>query len=720
MKGLFQKLHRRDAFTIVELIVVISVIGVLSAIIIVSYNGWQTSTRTAQVKTDLNAAAAAMESAVNFTNGVSSGYPSSIPGSFVGNSDVTVTPVPMDASSYCLNGESDLDSNIKFYIYSKTKENGPQPNTCADRPDLTAPAAPGVGSVAIIASTGTTATVSWPSVADATSYIVQCASDPAFIYNPQQVTVAATSGTMNGTVENLTPSTTFYCRVKSINNKGTSQWSSLVNGSTTSTYGALPVAVSIEGYWTTAPQGFLLEDGSAVSRTTFADLFAVIGTTYGAGDGSTTFNLPDSRGRVTVNRYSSDSEFATVGQKHGAKTETLSLAQLPAHTHKIAYLTTDVSDWLGGSGNPYGVASSYGVRTSQYGSLETVGGGQSHNEIQPSIVKSYAIKYSAPSGGSSSQPATSIEGYWTTAPANYLLEDGSAVSRSTYSDLFAVIGTTYGAGDGSTTFNLPDSRGRAAVNISTTDTEFDVMGEKPGSKTEAVTIAQMPAHSHKLAYLTTDVADWLGGSGNPYGISTSYASRSGTYDSLETVGGGAAHNNIQPSIVKTAVIKYTAATSSDENIAKGTSIKGYWTTTPSGYLPEDGSAVSRSTYSDLFALIGTTYGVGDGSTTFNLPDSRGRIPVNRNPTDTEFDTMGEKTGTKTETLTIAQIPAHTHSLGYSTSDVPDWIGGSGNPYGISTDYNVRSGTYDSIETVGGGAAHNNIQPSIVKRFAIKY
>jgi prepilin-type N-terminal cleavage/methylation domain-containing protein len=485
-------------------------------------------------------------------------------------------------------------------------------------------------------------------------------------------------------------------------------------------YGALPVGTSIEGYWTTPPDGYLSEDGSAVSRTVYSDLFAVIGTTYGSGDGSTTFNLPDSRGKVAVNINSGDSEFSTLGQTIGSKTATVSIAQMPAHTHRLAYRTTDVADWLGGSGNPYGVAPSYNTRSGDYGSLETTGGGQSHNNIQPSIVKSYAIKYSAPTGSSSLQEATSIEGYWTNAPQDYLLEDGSAVSRSTYSALFSVIGTTYGSGDGSTTFNLPDSRGRVAVNMSTSDTEFDTIGEKTGAKTETLTIAQMPAHTHRLAYLTTDVADWLGGSGNPYGISTSYATRSGTYSSLETVGGGQPHDNIQPSIVKTFAIKYTVPTSSDEYVAKGTSIEGYWVSAPAGYLFEDGSAVSRSIYSDLFAAVGTAYGSGDGSTTFNLPDSRARVGVNISTTDAEFDTMGEKNGAKTETLTVSQIPAHTHRLAFLTTDVPDWTGGSGNPYGISTNYNVRSGSYDSTETVGDEQPHNNIQPSIVKRFAIKF
>lgn len=84
---------------------------------------------------------------------------------------------------------------------------------------------------------------------------------------------------------------------------------------------------------------------------------------------------------------------------------------------------------------------------------------------------------------------------------------------------------------------------------------------------------------------------------------------------------------------------------------------------PAGYMVCDGSAVSRSTYADLFAVIGTTYGAGDGSTTFNLPDLRSRIPVGRNASDGDFDSAGKTGGAKTHTITTAQLPNHNHSSG---------------------------------------------------------
>lgn len=81
----------------------------------------------------------------------------------------------------------------------------------------------------------------------------------------------------------------------------------------------------------TAPQGWMLCDGSAVSRTTYAALFAVIGTTYGAGDGETTFNIPNLAGRVVIG----SSQSHALGTTGGSETVTLTSDQLPAHVHEV-------------------------------------------------------------------------------------------------------------------------------------------------------------------------------------------------------------------------------------------------------------------------------------------------------------------------------------------------------------------------------------------------
>jgi microcystin-dependent protein len=81
------------------------------------------------------------------------------------------------------------------------------------------------------------------------------------------------------------------------------------------------------------PNGYLICDGRAVSRTTYADLFAAIGTRYGSGNGSTTFNIPNLKGKVIVGYDSADASFNTLGKTGGSKTHTLTISEMPSHTH---------------------------------------------------------------------------------------------------------------------------------------------------------------------------------------------------------------------------------------------------------------------------------------------------------------------------------------------------------------------------------------------------
>jgi len=86
------------------------------------------------------------------------------------------------------------------------------------------------------------------------------------------------------------------------------------------------------------------------------------------------------------------------------------------------------------------------------------------------------------------------------------------------------------------------------------------------------------------------------------------------------------------------------------------------TVAPAGWLLCQGQAVSRSTYSALFGVTSTAYGVGDGSTTFNLPDMRGRVPVGLNSGDAAFDSLSDAGGVLSVTLTAANLPAHQHTI----------------------------------------------------------
>lgn len=95
----------------------------------------------------------------------------------------------------------------------------------------------------------------------------------------------------------------------------------------------------------------------------------------------------------------------------------------------------------------------------------------------------------------------------TTAPDGYLLCQGQAVSRTEFASLFSAIGTVYGVGNGSTTFGIPDMRGRAAVGLSATETEFDSLNEAGGVKSVSLTAAQNGEHTHTQNAHTHDVSD---------------------------------------------------------------------------------------------------------------------------------------------------------------------------------------------------------------------
>jgi microcystin-dependent protein len=146
---------------------------------------------------------------------------------------------------------------------------------------------------------------------------------------------------------------------------------------------------------------------------------------------------------------------------------------------------------------------------------------------------------------------------------------------------------------------------------------------------------------------------------------------------------------------------------------------------PTGYLWCDGAAVSRSTYSALFTALGTTFGSGDGSTTFNVPDLRGRVPLGKDnmggstasrvtsasTNGGNATTLGGAGGAETHTLSTTEIPAHTHSYNNpnSLSAGSAYSNASANALGNSA----------STGSTGGGSAHSNTPPWLAINYIIK-
>lgn len=172
----------------------------------------------------------------------------------------------------------------------------------------------------------------------------------------------------------------------------------------------------------------------------------------------------------------------------------------------------------------------------------------------------------------------------------------------------------------------------------------------------------------------------------------------------------------------------------------------YWgpTTPNSAFAFPVGQAISRTTYAALFAIMGTTYGTGDGSTTFNLPDKRGRVSAMKETSATlltpiyftgDSTSLGVKGGFESHTLTTAQLAAHTHT-GMTGNDSPDHthsynapasFGASGAAVGIlgTSAVSTTGGASTrhqhpfTTDSTGSGAAHNNVQPTIICSYIIR-
>ncbi|WP_083237733.1 phage tail protein [Mesorhizobium hungaricum] len=178
-----------------------------------------------------------------------------------------------------------------------------------------------------------------------------------------------------------------------------------------------PIGLVADFAGSIAPDGWLLCYGQAVSRTAYAALFAAIGTTYGTGDGTTTFNVPDLRGRAVAGRDNMGgtaagrlASISGLGSVGGSESVSLTAAQLPANIPNDAATTTATSIGAGSqlyggqalspapasppniANVPYNATPITAVSTSTTVVMINPGGGSAHNNVQPTMALNKIIK----------------------------------------------------------------------------------------------------------------------------------------------------------------------------------------------------------------------------------------------------------------------------------------------------------------------------------------
>jgi microcystin-dependent protein len=270
----------------------------------------------------------------------------------------------------------------------------------------------------------------------------------------------------------------------------------------------------------------------------------------------------------------------------------------------------------------------------------TTGGGQPFNNMQPSLAVTEVIPmfgiFPPRDGGSATGDTLGFvyDFAGNFAPGGSTMAQGQILPISSNTAVFSLLGTTYG-GNGTTNFALPNLAGTAIVGTGTGPGLFSQsLGQSTGSATVTLTTGQLPAHDHTLS------------GGKVTGMT----------------GGSQPFNNVQPSLAMTRVIATTGVFPSQGGGSGSAAFLGQVATfagnfAPGGWAIADGSLLPINQNQALFSILGTQYG-GDGITTFALPDLRGRTLIGD---DANYFT-GETLGTDATTLTVANLPAHDHTL----------------------------------------------------------
>lgn len=497
---------------------------------------------------------------------------------------------------------------------------------------------------------------------------------------------------------------------------------------TGSDYDAAPVGAMFDYPSLTPPTGYMIRDGRELSRTEYADLFSVIGTTYGEGDGSTTFNIPNSLGRLSIGYNSDDSDFDALGKTGGSKTHTQTIEELAKHNHIINSSTgagNPIVVYADGMPTPSPGSTNYALKytgvtndSAPYMRTNVNGNGKPMDIMNPYIVSCPIIKVTGTAILNGNVIDSLSEDSSTNAPSQRAvnekikeLSSGGNSNGLIYDELpdttseqrlIEIPNITSYEQLLNTTIkvktNLTGSSVRPSLNINglgpiplriPSSSKGVMSSEFKDNWVNANQVYEVAFNKDTTTFdlLNSNIVDLaddndaiLGTNSTkpvtPHSLEAAFNSKNLVYSSDDSI----------DNIVTVTLQQYLDMQSSgllDENtyynvldggVSASTSVPVgtimIWPASldelPSNMMQAAGQELNISDYPALFARYGTTYG-GDGITTFNLPDYSGLTIVGLDKSDSDFGTLGNKVGEKEHKLSRAELPHFGGTLNFHGS-----------------------------------------------------
>jgi len=222
----------------------------------------------------------------------------------------------------------------------------------------------------------------------------------------------------------------------------------------TTIHGGIPIGSILPWLTGAAPTGFFILDGTAKSRTTYSELFALWGTSFGAGDGSTTFGIPDMRGRVLIGKTPSGTAGGALGDVFGAIDH---LHTGPSHTHTVAGHTHDMGNHTHtGGAHTHTTPNHTHTVPAHYHNVGAAGA-----DIAINSSGAHTHTYGAKEGGSDGSTANRAQGASASSGSNVTYTTGSTGSAHVHAhgDFTGRVGNVSAGVDGDASMTSGSANG---------------------------------------------------------------------------------------------------------------------------------------------------------------------------------------------------------------------------------------------------------------------